>query len=82
MKEIYWKIIELEEHQVLVSKEEAPEEEESEAPHRLCTTFHLNGVEVKMTGAYILEEIRNEKFNNYNADYAQELVNRIKKSFE
>ena len=80
MKENFCKIIELEEYQVLITKSYKPDKEYDGAPYDLIVMTHHDGIEMKVTGCYKEEKLRDENFDNYSVEKAQNLVDRITKA--
>lgn len=72
MKETNFKIIELPTHQVLLTKDFDNEDEDSKPV--LSITFFLEGVKVCQTLGFKEDSERDEAFDNFSEEKAQELL--------
>lgn len=73
MKEINFRIIELENHQVLLQKDF--DNEDDELKDLLIVTFYLEGIKVTNSYGYENEQNRDNLFNNLTNEQAQSIVN-------
>lgn len=76
-KEIYFRIIELENHQVLLQKDY----EEEEDLHNLIITFHLKSCCIKQTHGFKSENARDKAFETYTHEQAQKNIDSSSKLF-
>jgi len=72
MKEINFRIIELENHQVLLQKDF--DNEDDELKDLLIVTFYLEGIKVTNSYGYENEQNRDNLFNNLTNEQAQSIV--------
>ena len=73
MKQINFRIIELPEYQVLLTKDF---ENEGERELILSITFFLDGVKAIMSLGYESEEKRDRLFNDFSEEMAQDFINK------
>lgn len=78
MKKTYFKIIELDTHQVLVSKDFEDDKESS--PSIVIILFH-EGVKIKQTLIYSNEQGRDEDFIIFDVEQAKIVLESIKKFY-
>lgn len=71
MKDIFFKIIELPNHQVLVAKDF--DQEDDDAPV-VAVTFHLDGVKVTQKFGYAEEAKRDAAFEQFTDKDAQSII--------
>ena len=77
MKYIFCKIIELENHQVLVRK--AFEEEGDGADYKLRVTMSFEGVEATVNFGYVDEEKMDKAFDKFDIALAKQIAEQIDK---
>lgn len=78
MKDKYFRIVELPEHDVLIEKDW---DEETDSP-LCCITFHIEGVRLKQKLGYKTEEQRDKAFDDATNEKVQELVTATLKLIE
>lgn len=79
MKEINFKIIDLPTHQILIQKDF--ENEEKEDLLFCAITFFFDGIKINIRLNYNTEEERNQYFDQFNEEEAQQILNNIKAEF-
>lgn len=79
MKEIFAKIFELEDFQVLITKQFENEEDETE--YHVVQTTMVTGVEFNMSLVYTDRDKANEIFNTYSENDARAFIEQIRPCF-
>lgn len=78
MKEINFRLIELESNQVLLEKKWNDEDEKP----AISIVFHENGLRIEQTHGYNNEENRDHIFETFTAEQAQKCIDVTKKLFK
>lgn len=72
MKEIYFKIIDLPEHQILIEKDF--DNEEDEGSFLVTITFYVDDVKIKNSYGYSDKDLRDITFNSISIDQVSKLL--------
>ena len=78
MKELRFKIVELETHQVLAIKDF--DEEDNNSPC-LVVTLYFNGLKIRQSFGYDSEEARDEMFDLFDHEMAQNILDGMVEMF-
>jgi len=79
MKNVNFRIIELPDYQVLLTKDFDNEGEEDKA--QLVVTFFLDGVKINQSFGFDSEQVRDEQFYKFSDKGAQQMVDRYLQFF-